>query len=350
MTEMERIKANWLQQRKEHAEKEMEKYEPAIAAFIEHCNTAGYEISEETITYIETIGVVAKITDLLKMLCPELQIDKDGLYDLNELRNLYKPIQFPRVGMFLTDHFAILAHPFFRRGMSEHQNWAPRFIELLWRAEIKTTQIRIALDPDRLRINLTGNDLIELDTWFGPSFNQNIAAIKDELVQIRPPATLDQVDLKLFFGSAYSLHIKWATAGNIKTFQAEAYLLENELIEWRDEIWHPVRYIHAEFDLTIGSFRHFDGAIHFYTTAQYKTMRDADLNYNLKYATQIKAPSVKLFRIDGDIPVQSWITLTGQFFLHNPLIIEYFEKDYPPHIKELIAKLESEQVPKQPIL
>lgn len=69
-------------------------------------------------------------------------------------------------------------------------------------------------------------------------------------------------------------------------------------------------------------------------------MLDADLNYNLKYANQIKAPSVKLFRIDGDIPVQSWITLTGQFFSHNPLIIEYFEKDYPPHIKELIAKLE----------
>ena len=133
MTEMERIRANWLQQRNEHAEKEMKKYQPVITAFIEYCNTLGCMIGEETITFIETIGVVAKSTDLLKILCPELQTDKDGLYDLNELRILFTKAQFPSVGLFLTDHFAILAHPFFRRGMSEYQNWAPRFIELLWR-------------------------------------------------------------------------------------------------------------------------------------------------------------------------------------------------------------------------
>lgn len=62
----------------------------------------------------------------------------------------------------------------------------------------------------------------------------------------------------------------------------------------------------------------------------------------IKWAT---AGNIKTYKA-----VQSWITLTGQFFPHNLLIIEYLEKEYPQHIKELISKLESEQTPEKPIL
>ncbi len=87
----------------------------------------------------------------------------------------------------------------------------------------------------------------------------------------------------------HSLDIKWETKNNIKSFQAEEFKTEEIKIEYENGSFHPVRYIHAEYDLTEKVFRHFDGAIHFYTEDEYYRRRDSDFNFNKKNTTHIKS-------------------------------------------------------------
>ncbi len=278
---------------------------------------------------------MAKSPNLLQNLCPELLLDKDGLYDLAQLRALFKPATFPGTGLMVVNDFMIMAHPFFRRGMHLGANWESRFIEMFWRIDIPTARIFVALDLNRVRLDLKGIGYLELDTWHGAKFSQDIPTIKDGIGQWRPPGDVDSL-LDLIFGSAYSLNTKWSTKGRLKTFQAEAYLQDDILFEWEGDIWHPVRYIHSQYDLENNQFIHLDGAIHFYQPTDYKIMREKDLDYNFKHAEQIKAPAVKLFKIDDHIPLEVWMELTSQFFAHNPLIFEYFEGKYPEQIQDII--------------
>jgi len=106
-----------------------------------------------------------------------------------------------------------------------------------------------------------------------------------------------------------------------------------------EELYFPVRYIHAEFDMNTNTFRHFDGAFHFYTEQEYYQRRDSDLNYNKKEYSQIKSRSKKLFKINGQISTETFVDLTSHFFSKNPLIYEYFTDQYPQHINEILEKI-----------
>lgn len=338
MSEMDDMRRRWAENQRREAEEELAAQAGRISDFTAHCAGLGLALDKTHFQYLRPIGTIAQYADIISTLCPELETDKDGLYDFNRLRDLFQITAFTG-GLLQAPNFILMAHPWFRRSMHAGAGWAPRFIELFWRLDLPATRARIALDPDRVRIDLNRHGMIELDTWFGAAFSQDIAGIKDGMAELRPPAYLDPFDLEIFFGCAYSLHIKWSTEGNIKTFQAEAFLIDKVLAELEDDLWHPVRYVHAEYDLEANEFRHFDGAIHFYQAPDYRIMRDADLNYNLKHGAQIKAPAKKLFRLDDHIPVTTWLELTAHFFPHNPLIIEYFEGRYPQQIEETLARV-----------
>ena len=99
-----------------------------------------------------------------------------------------------------------------------------------------------------------------------------------------------------------------------------------------------MRYAHAEFDLEQNYFRHFDGAIHFYTQEEYYDRRDSDFNYNSKNDVKIKTLSEKIFKFNGKIGIEFWIEFLGHFMTGNPLVIEYFEGKYPEHIENIIRK------------
>ena len=338
MSEMDELRRRWAETLRKDAEDRLAEQQAVIRAFTITCSERGLDLETKDFDYFQKVGVVAQYQDLLSILCPELETDKDGLYDFGQLRELFRIVPFMGEGLLFGSDYILMAHPFFRRGMNPSQNWSPRFIDLFWKLNKPDISARIALDTERVRLDVKTFGIAELDTWFGAGFSGKITDIKDGPVELRPPVYLDQFDLDTFFGSAYSLHIKWATSGNIKTFQAEAYLSDHILVEWADDLWHPVQYIHAEYDLKKEHFRHFDGALHFYQIGDYNVMRDADLNYNLKNNEHIKAPTKKMFRLDGEIPLTIWLELTSHFFSKNPLITEYFEGKYPPHIEEVLEK------------
>ncbi len=114
------------------------------------------------------------------------------------------------------------------------------------------------------------------------------------------------------------------------------------MVEHEGTDYYMARYIHAEYDLATGYFRHFDGAMHFYDIEEYMARRASDFNYNRKNLNQVKAKSKKLFRLDGRISVEIWMKLTTNFLAQDPLIIEYFTGEYPEPLEDIRRYLRKE--------
>ncbi|MEP7374635.1 MAG: hypothetical protein ABI675_14670 [Chitinophagaceae bacterium] len=266
-----------------------------------------------------------------------MRSDKEGLFVFDNLLKNFERRGFVN-GYLYADNFMLMAHPYFRRGLHDLNNYAPRFVEFFWNHSDPGVEKYISLDNDRVRINVDSTTYMELDTWFGAKFNQNIQEIPDGIVKIRPPADLRESLISFFFRDAYSLDIKWASKEGIKSFQAEEFKTEVVKITKDGIEYYPVRYLHAEYDIGKGYFRHFDGAIHFYTEAEYYSRRNVDFNYNSKTSAHIKTSSQKLFKMNGVVSIDTWIEFTSHFLTGNPLVFEYFEGGYPKHITDMIQK------------
>jgi hypothetical protein len=233
----------------------------------------------------------------------------------------------------------LMAHPYFRRGHYQNNNFAPHFIDVFWGYNKDNIQKYIAIDSDRVRINVDNRMYMEFDTWYGAKFKNTISDIEDGIVKLRPPLGLESFDIEFFFGNTYSLDIKWTSKHGIKVFQAEEFKADKSRIIKNGNEYYPVKYLHAEFDNQAGTFRHFDGAIHFYTEEEYYQRRDSDFNYNNKNSLQLKTLSQKLFKVNGRVTTEEWINLVSHYLQGDPLIFEYFEGKLPDNILDTVEKL-----------
>lgn len=332
LTEMQR---EYLKRLREQELEKLSENAHLIESFKNKCERIGIHLEDKNFRYVQTIGIVAKSPNILNLLNENVRKDKEELVKVNLLNNVFDRRRMV-TGFYFDKDYMVMAHPFFRRGFYEDNNWSPRFIELFWGFDLPQIESYISLDFDRVRINVDSTMYMELDTWHGASFNENISQINDGISKLRPPLDLGEIDISFFFKDAYSLDIKWETKDRIKTFQSEEFKTDKVKILFEGKEYYPVRYIHAEFDLDKNHFRHFDGAIHFYTEEEYFRRRESDFNYNSKNQSHIKTKSLKLFKMNGEIDVKTWVEFSSHFCSGNPLIIEYFEGEYPDHIKEII--------------
>lgn len=330
----ERYKKNMLEEEKSQLLSNAEN----ITRFKNLCAEKGIQLSDANFSYIQTIGIVASYPNLLSILKTEIKEDKEELVSYNILNNHFKKGGFN--GGYLYDpNYIIMAHPYFRRWFYTNNNFAPMFLDLFWRLQKPELDLSIAMDFDRVRINVDNSAIMELDTWYGANFTKEINQIPDGVSKLRPPRDIEDRHISFFFSNAYSLDTLWETKNGIKTFQAEEFKTQEVKIIIGGKEFYPVRYIHAEFDLDQGFFRHFDGAIHLYTESEYYQRRDSDLNFNSKNSHQIKANSRKLFKMNGAVDINTWVEFSSHFFTGNPLIIEYFEGKYPDYIIDFLEKV-----------
>ncbi len=317
-------------------EQEREKLESAtglISDFIEFSATKGIVLQQSNFSYIQPIGICAEYPDILYRLSNRMP-DKEGLFREAELLSEYTKSSFLE-GFYDAGNYMPMAHPFFRRGYYEKNNFFPRFIEKFWNLSVPAIEKYIALDSNRVRINVDNTAYKEFDTWYGAPFSQDIAQIKNGVVVLAPPAGASY----LLFGDVVKLDILWDEAGGIKTFQAEEICNDEVVIEIGGRKYHPVKYIHSEYDLHNSHFRHLDGAVHLYTPEEYAIRKNSDMNFNSKNNRQVKACSTKLFKMDGDISVDIWAEYVGQFFSGNPLVHEYFTGHYPEHVQKMMDEI-----------
>ncbi|WP_312176728.1 hypothetical protein [Chryseobacterium sp.] len=317
-----------------------------IDQFIAYCKTFDINISAGNIDYIRPIGIIAEFPNIVRSLNPKIVPDKEGLINTKTLETEFAKKQF--AGYYSNSNFMIMASHLFRRSYSKNANFAPQFLEVFWKMDQSGNDAFLAIDPDRVRINVDNRMYMEFDTWYGAKFKNSIQDITDGVVKLRPPEGLDNFQLNFLFAGSYSLDILWYSTAEkndgiqekIKVFQSEEFKTEDHYI-WLDNVkYYPVRYVHAEFDLQNNHFRHFDGAIHFYTEDEYLYRRDSDLNFNHKNDFKLKTLSKKLFKINGSISIDDWITLTSQFMSQNPLVNEYFEGELPQDVLDIINAMQ----------
>jgi hypothetical protein len=319
---------------------ELEKSSQLIERFTHLAASKGISLSPNSFDYIQTIGIVASAPGLAKNLLGITKTEKDGLYAYEEIAKRLPPNQL-QPGYFACDDFMVMAHPCYRRRMHPINNWAPRFVDLFWRLDSPDITKYIAIDEDRVRINVDNYAYFEEDTWYGAPFNEDVSKIKDGSVKLRPPLDLDPQYIDFFFAQTYCLDINWSSSSEIMTFQALELKTSDVQVIVGGQRFHPARYLHAEFDISSGLFRHFDGAIQLFTEGEYLRRREDDFNIIFKSLEHIKARSNKVFKINGQLPVDFWVELCCHFFAANPLALEYFTGAYPNHIIEAIVKIRS---------
>lgn len=322
----------------EECVKKLEESAELIDAFIEYCDGKGIELKRANFNYIQTTGIVAKSPGLLTRLLDNIPVERDGLLPFKTLLERFS-LEGCQEGYLNCGNFLAMAHPYFRRGFGEINNFAPRFVDKFWGFPTESVDSFIALDDDRVRINVDGLCYLEADTWYGAQFSKDVAGIPLNLTKLRPPLDLSASQISFFFAKAYALDVKWTQEGSIKTFQALELKTEDVKFETEDGDVHPARYIHAEYDLNLGAFRHFDGAVQHFTAEDYLGRRESDFNYNAKSGRQIKASSKKLFKFNGRIETSQFVDMCCHFFAANPLSFEYFEGKYPDHVSDTIARI-----------
>jgi hypothetical protein len=335
MDSVEEIQRRYIQQVIDDEKEELQKNSELISSFKDFGKSKGVNLADENFRYIQTIGTVASFPNIVSALSSGITKDKEGLVDFKMLNERFEKRPFVN-GFLYSEKFMLMAHPYFRRGLHPNANFAPRFIDLFWNLNAPEITSSIAIDYDRVRINVDNNIYFEEDTWFGAKFNKKINLVSDGTVKLRPPSDLKPFMIDFFFNEAYSLDIKWETKKRIKSFQAEEFKTEKNIVNRNGKDFHPVRYVHAEYDLDKKHFRHFDGAIHFYTPDEFQARKSSDFNYNIKNSVQIKTNSVKLFKMNGNVSVDTLVEFTSNFMTQNPLVTEYFEGKYPHHISDML--------------
>lgn len=336
-TDGNNLRETYFRQQKEQEKFQLSKHADAISKFITFAASRGAILTMANISYVQKIGIVATAPGLLEQLTGKFQRERDRLFSFDILEENFISSR-SHAGYFQAANFIPMAHPLFRRGMHGMNHFAPCFIDLFWAFERDGVSKYIALEDDRVKLDIDFGYAIEMDTWYGAPYHEDIPKIKNDISKLRPPLDIDTGFSSMFFADTYCLDLKWDQKDEIKTFQALEIKSEKTYLFIDNEKYFPARYIHAEFDLAERRFRHFDGAIQYYSEQEYIQRRDSDFNYNAKHREHIKAPSKKLFKLNGWIDVETWAEFCCQFLAGNPLIHEYFTGKYPNHISEALEK------------
>lgn len=243
---------------------------------------------------------------------PELRdkLDRDGLLHIdNDLRLLDGGIEY-------RDHI-LHYHQFLRRGYTSNPNFDffYRFIACYNRTR-STNQFRVAIDHRRIMPREFYQQIIELDTWYGPPFDPE---------RLDDPKAVGLTIVKRnndsLFGLTNSLdrtEFFWSLRRGIKTFEVE----EVSALGYQFDQYYLNRYVHSERDTQKRVLRHLDGAVKVYLPDNYSD------RFNSNIPTEAKSHvKIKLFRVDGNIVVDDWIELISFFFKSNEMIIEYFNPE-----------------------
>ncbi len=88
----------------------------------------------------------------------------------------------------------------------------------------------------------------------------------------------------------------------------------------KKESFHICRSLHGIYKISAECFIHIDGKVLGYEDKEYDP-------YQLVFEKNLKKPSCKLFRVDGNLPEKVFAFICTLFFYNNDIILEFFEID-----------------------
>ncbi|MBX3050636.1 MAG: hypothetical protein KF753_04120 [Caldilineaceae bacterium] len=229
--------------------------------------------------------------------------DDDGLIQLNELTPIGP-------GVFKIDEFAVFAHSFFRRSLSKVNSLNSPFLKRLQDIKNDLISVKIALDPDMIGLASTYQEYEELQYWWGPKFDDNLASIPAGVTHYEAD------EAGRVFSGISSTQFWWQSRDDMHIFEAEE-LRDTPSIAI-DEGKFGCRYVHSIVQESSKNVTHFDGAVRVYQTEKMIERLNVDIAHSGRHTEY-----TKLWRIDGMIPIPLWKELLCDYFRDNRLVGEY---------------------------
>lgn len=247
-------------------------------------------------------------------------VDKDGLTDYRALLAQVKEIQ-PGVFHEPNRDVLLFAHRMFRRSLSHHNKLNDYFLRSFQAIAQSNARVsvRLRLDPDLIGHPNSAKDLIELEYWRGPHYNDDIATIPTGVTEHKADQRnrfYEGIDRTQVWWKNPEQRVIGGELSKFRTFEVEE-LIENPSGGLQHD-HYGCRYAHAEYSLEDAAITHFDGAIRSYSSEAYFQRIDTSIDRAGK-----RSDYTKLFRFDGHLPISDWKRLLSDYFRGNKLIPEY---------------------------
>ena len=232
--------------------------------------------------------------------------DKDGLIPYSDLNSISP-------GVFQIGEYLIFAHAFFRRSLSIKNSLNVPFLAILDEVKDSTEmELKIAIDRNSIGFAKTFLPTLEFDYWWGPHFSEELESIEFGVTKHKTP------DQQKIFNGILGTDFWWHNQNDIKTFECEEFL--DDASSGIDEDSFGCRYIHSMLNDDQKQAFHIDGAVRIYDYNGILSRID-DQNDISKSGKNTKY--IKLWRIDGEIPILLWKRLLTHYYRDNHLIGEY---------------------------
>lgn len=181
----------------------LDKYADNVQKISKILSKNGFVLKEDNFEYSDPVGLTIRFDNIVSILDPELIRDKDDLVKCNQLAELYQKKN--REGYYYANNYMLMLTSLLKRGMYPGNNWAPRFVKKFWESDFGDIEASVALDYDRVKVDVSDHCYIEFDTWFGAPFEEDISSIKDGISKLKPPMGIDACIVNGFFNDKYSL-------------------------------------------------------------------------------------------------------------------------------------------------
>jgi hypothetical protein len=236
------------------------------------------------------------------------QEDKDGLVPLKALASIHP-------GMFRMGELIAFAHPFFRRGESRLNTLNADLLHCLQDQMANSKcDVRVRLDPDMVGLAKTAQESFEFEYWYGPKFT-------DDLSSLQPGVTVHAAnDNQRTLHQIVRTEFWWQNRLNDRLETPESILEIEELrnSENQDTQQFLCRYVHSIVERDDAVIKHLDGSTRGYDAGEMLQRLDQDIKLAGRHTYYIK-----LWRVDGDVPLDQWKKLIHHHFRGNPLVSEY---------------------------
>jgi len=303
--------------------------------------------------FLQMEAIVIARSGIAAELYPELftpgqgLVDKDGLADYRDLLHRMRQLQ-PGVFHDPGRNLLLFAHRMFRRSLSHRNKLNTYFLQSFATTadENRDLRVRLKLDPDLLGHPASAHDLIELEYWRGPLYNDDIATIPNGVAEHKADERsrhYEGIDrTQVWWKAPEHRHVDGRPI-DYRTFEVEE-LVEDPSGGLSDDQF-GCRYAHAEFSMDEAAITHFDGAIRAYTGESYLQRIDTSIDRAGKHSDY-----TKVFRLDGVLDIPRWKRLLSDFFRGNKLIPEYLGASAEVSEAEELAPLTPSSLPTEPAL